>query len=670
MFYFIFIFSFLFLSSPVSRAQSLQTLFPKQAEIQVTQAGWQNLDLPSAIRNEVQSDYSNIRIYTQDGKEIPFWVGQGVKRKTIQSTGNKNLKILNAKRQEVKKGIFYETYELEIPSDLREDGNYQIHVQSSKDNFVKQVQIKSIDNESLLISTSVFRYGQFQEKLDLNFDWPGESKVLITFEGEGEYLEPSFVLLQENESNVQNTSDEALRQENLTILQKVDQNQKTIISLSRPLGLVPQSFSIQTSSENFSRNVQIFDLQKNQAYHLAGQGKIFNKNFSDQVENEEINISTLWGDKVQIEIENKDSPPLENLSVSAKVQKNNLFFYLKGNDFTFPATLSIYFGGNRVKASRYDLADLAQNSDFEKLVLLSREAKAGEAKTNPNYQEKLLVEGILKAGAKFDPRSFAFVQSIQVFGQEGIVSIPLELKHLEETKNNLGDFRILDKDFAQWPFQVSLQKHEANFDLSSQFLNTQNQKSFYAIRNPHPKIELESLQIQFEESFFDRSYRLYQNKGEVEERLIDSGRFRREPGSLSAFKVRVGGHVFSELQLIIEDGSERPLTLQKVNTSCDLPELSALLKEGKYNLYFGDKEVKMPQYEIQQFQNLIENLEVSKADLGPIQANPFQGQISKVSQEFGGNGEKHFYLWILLGLSVLVLAVFSLRLAKGNSTNT
>ncbi|MBF0492239.1 MAG: hypothetical protein HQM15_05610 [Deltaproteobacteria bacterium] len=662
------------LLATLSHAQtpgSLKTLFPQKSDLSVSQAGWQRIDLTPEIRSKIQSDYSDLRIFDAQGKETPFFVGQYQGPKEVPASQEQVLKVLNAKREKVKENIFLETYEIELPGSLNEQAHYFIVLKSLQDNFVKQVQIKNKEDdaeEALLEKTSLFRYGRAQEKMSIDWNHKGVHKILFSLEGEGDYLEPTFHWVQENE-NVPRQNEghsEEARKDVLSIVDTSEEGKKTVLIVGRPSGIVPESILLKNSDSNYSRSVKVFDVKKGQEVRLVGVGKIFNGLILGETGNQEIRVSSTFGDKLKIEIENEDSPPLVNLSVEALSRNNLLFFFVDSEKYANLESNfgSLYFGGARVKAPRYDLQELAQGVEIEKLFLSSHEVQLAPVTANGDYIAEKSFEEFLKPGIQEDPKSFAYSQSLKVSEPGGIVAIPLSLAHLENLRKDLGDFRILDKDQQQWPYQLSRDTQEVKVELNIQKQNTQNQKTIYKITNPHPKIDLSSIQLKIDNLLFDRPYQIFSHRGEVEEQLVSTGSLYRRPGSSSNISISLGRLRFESLELIVSDGNEQALELSQATSNVETPIFNALLK-GDYTLYFGNPNVLFPTYEITQFKDLIENLQEAPSELGPIQKNILEAKVSQVTREMGGGGEKQFYLWILLGAALVVLAVFSLRLAKG-----
>lgn len=122
-----------------------------------------------------------------------------------------------------------------------------------------------------------------------------------------------------------------------------------------------------------------------------------------------------------------------------------------------------------------------------------------------------------------------------------------------------------------------------------------------------------------------------------------------------ATSVQLDGRKFSGFSLIIENGDNPALKMEKVFTEQDLKYLVAYLEKGKaYRITAGNPSARRPDYDINHFNERIPQ-DLATIGYGPLK---FQTQESRTAPQF----EWNYVLWAIIGIGILLIGYFCYRL--------
>ena len=198
----------------------------------------------------------------------------------------------------------------------------------------------------LVENGSVFRLrNPVREKTRLSLPDGTANRLVVTLEGEdGVFLEPAFHL---------ETSRTVLRERAIVELREISRQEldrKTVVELARPRGLVPDLLQVSTTTRSFNRAVEIRDEGPGGSNSVVGGGIVFRFPALATVDDLEVRVSAARGDRLRVEIDNGDSPALEDLTFSVVVRRPALLFTLEGRGATEPSGTLFFGGGARLPA--------------------------------------------------------------------------------------------------------------------------------------------------------------------------------------------------------------------------------------------------------------------------------------------------------------------------------
>src|SRR5206468_4768020 len=104
---------------------------------------------------------------------------------------------------------------------------------------------------------------------------------------------------------------------------------RTAVEVDRPRGIVPDLVRVETSTGTFDRKVEVRDEGPTSLGATLGSGSIFRVAALVPVGDQEVPVRPVArGDRLRIEIEDGDSPPLADLAFAAVVRQPSLIFAL------------------------------------------------------------------------------------------------------------------------------------------------------------------------------------------------------------------------------------------------------------------------------------------------------------------------------------------------------
>ncbi len=120
------------------------------------------------------------------------------------------------------------------------------------------------------------------------------------------------------------------------------------------------------------------------------------------------------------------------------------------------------------------------------------------------------------------------------------------------------------------------------------------------------------------------------------------------------------GNTFGKkLKITIENGNNQPLKIEKVSVKTAVYYLLARFTEkANYSLFYGNKKASQPHYDIENFeQNIPKNITTLQ-----LQNEQLNNNYSVVSQSV--LFENKIWLWILMGIIIIVIGYFSLKMLR------
>ncbi len=658
------------LSVPIVSAQTpeLRALFPRQAEISAPGGRLARLALPPEVIAQCRADLSDLRILDREGREVPYFIDGGTPPAIAREVSRTVVpEILQASREEVARegapNLRRESYVLAAPDDPPAGGNWDLVIDSRASAFVRRA-VATDGAGTPLAEGSFFRLSQ-PRRDRLRLALPAFSGPLtVTLEGdEPFYLEPAFRY--ESSRTLQATERADFE---LTEVSRVAERGRTTVVLARPRGLAPDVLRLVTSTPAFYRQIEIWDEGPGAASTVLGQAALFRVPALTPVEDLDVAMGYPRGDRLRLVIADGDSPPLENLAFRALVRRPALVFSLSGEG---EVSALLVFGGGRAWRPRYDLTGLvpdavtlrgreAQRAERIYDPALLAEAKLAPAVANPRFDPAPILAFAQHPGGDLDARRHRWRRRLDVEpSSEGLARLKLTVEDLAKAQAGLADLRIVDDQNRQWAYLLERREEEVR-PLRPVLLAVKDGQSRYRLPLPASPATLSLLTLDSDTLFFDRSFELLGRNGERETTLA-RGRLTRRVGDPRPVEIACRPEGVEELELVVHDGDDAPLSWSSAEARFPVPELYFAAPTGSYSLLLGDPEATAPRYELERIRELILAVPSAPVAASPIEENP---AYSAGARLVGEEGLQKILLWVALAAAVLILSGLTLRLAR------
>lgn len=637
--------SAIFLSNAVHAQEGeLTRLFPKVAELSGS-GGLCRLDVPAAVLNEAQPDFSDVRIVDADGLEVPFLIDQAQIR--WPSDGPPPIaSLVPTEITRQRSGLrSVEEVRVRLPdTPLPPGANWNIVVGSAAPSFVRQYML--MDGEgALLAEGSVFRLqSPLRARLDILLPngQPG-TEFRIRFVGEIGHFEPSFQI------QATRMNRRGARLETPLVVADLDvESDSTSVELERPPGVVPSRLRFTTTSSFFARRVRVFDLREGRDPIEIGQGDIFRAQEAG-AEYLEVPISRSSGDRLRVVIEDGDSPSLAGIHIVSLTLQPSLFYECGEGQM-------LYFGGGRAGQPRYDTQRFGGTMLGEAIARGEyTEASVGDARRNDVFDDGPALAYLMRAGRAVDRTLFRV--SVPVFVQgarEGVSRVEPTVGLLARAAADLHDVRIVDTEGQQWPYVRA--PSDVTVEVPLRVVQREvESSSVYALSSPEGSVELRRLFVTTTSEFVRRPFELRGIQSDESYVTLARGELNRGPDGPERMEIAMDHR--GPMELVVEDGNDAPLELEVVG-GVDAPVFYLIAPDGSYELLAG-AEIEPPSYEVATALPLILATAVGRARVGETSDNPAFAP-PPVPARFE---TEEIVVWAVLLFGVLILGFFTWRAA-------
>lgn len=673
-----------FAAGRLAAQPSLTELFPSQAEVFVESEGLSRLELPSEVLANVQADLSDLRLFDAEGNEVPYLRDRGLpqeNRSVYQRSYRPAVQKVMRSLEELggrDNSNFLEHLNLKLADDVPLDGSWQLVVNSPIGEFVRRLDVKTNrpgdpERYYLLENESLFRLQQGRIERTV-FDLPPltSRSLFVDIEGQAEgdsFLSPSFELRQSHLFD-ERLAGEAL----LTVTERTDEDGKTVLVVERPRGLEVVALRLDTTSTTFTRAVTVTDRSAGMADRPVAQGvMLFRIPARVRVENLEVQLEQTRGNQLQISIDNGDSPPLANLTVTALTARPALLFSMPPQGLGQAAGM-LRFGGGRAAIPHYDLAAiegvlLTQGVRMETAFNEPSAVRLGTIAVNPAFTTTPLFNFVSRPGAVIDSRVYTHVRQIQLQpSTEGLSRLELSKEDAALTRPDFADVRLIDGDSAQWAYLLEPNARQEWWSLPPLSPGvTRDGETTYRIEPAATPALLDRLRIDTQAvSFFDRPYTLTAVLEDGREQSISVGRLARGANERKAFEIEFAPVRVTALRLVISDGNDRRLEDLTAAGRFLLPNLYTVAPAGNYQLLMGYPEDLPPVYELAQQSAAVLAARAALALPGELSANPSYSAASRLNT---GSGPQKILFWLALLAAVGVLAVMTLKSVRNEDAS-
>jgi len=629
-------------------------LFPREAPIDAPRtAGLVRLPLPPAVLEATRGDLSDLRIHDERGVERPFVVESSLPRR---APGRIYRVTPTDASRRVERGRSLRSHYRErfaiAPPPQPVRGRFRLRLGSSRADFVRDVRVSAVTDHSVepIAEGTVFRLpGPLRERLAVELPRLPEGATLeVEVVGEGGYVEPTFDLVE-----VLGPVDPETLALPMVEVARARRGERTVVELARPPGLVPDRVRLVTATGHFARPVRVLDLSPGAAPAEIGRGTVFRVRELG-ASAVEVDVGRAAGERLRIEIDDGDSPPLEELRVEAVVRQPALIF--EPGD----GALTLRFGGGRARRPDYDVARLGATSLGERLAAaVLPEARLGALRDNPRFDDGPALRFAMRPGRAPEVARFTHVAPLTVAGApEGLSRVRLSPSVLAAARPDLGDVRIVDVDTRQWPYLRGAVER-AVVDARVSEPDVEARRSRYAIQLDVDRATIDRVVLHTDAPYVARDFTLYGHHEDGRWR-ITSGRLTREPRDPQPLVLELPPTRARSLELVVEDGGDAPLEIEGATVSIPSTTLFLAAPEGDYAVLVGDPEAEAPSYEIARARELVLAVRAGEATVGPAVDNP--DHVAPSALETGR--WQTWAVWIVILFAMLALGLVTLRVVR------
>jgi hypothetical protein len=655
----------------------LRRLFPRERDVFIERDGMTRIPLPADVLAASRPDLSDVRVFDREGREVPYLIDAGLRPGTeVAMVRSQDAEVVDVRREVTgseERPVHVETYVLTAPP----AGNTQwdLVLDVGQPGFVRMVEIGGEEGAPFL-GGSVFRLPDGKgERIRITLPSLTVPRIAVTLRGqEGSYLEPRFRF--EAATTVAEPSERMA-----VVLREVSrrsENGRSIVVLERPPGVVPDVLEVATATRSFNRGVAVWDEVTGAESMLLAQARVSRVRGGVAPEQREIVVRPARGDRLRLEVDDGDSPPLDALTVSAVVRQPVLIADLEGTGEEPAAHL--LFGGHRAHAPRYDLeafgpltAATLVNAGAEAAAQLPdptpvSPARLGDPRDNPAYDQAPALAFAMRPGATIDERAWTHRRPIVVRpSPDGLTRVRLSVEDLARARADLADVRVVDAESRQWPYLLDHRPGEGWIDVEVSAPVRRQGASVYEIRPRVAPIVATSLSLESSVPFFDRAVVVTGRRQDDTEVPLAAGRLaRRGRGPVI---VPLLPQLVERIELRIEDGNDAPLSFRGARLSAREQDLYLAAPAGSYALLVGNEQATAPSYELERVRDVVLAVGTGVAEPAALVANPTYSLRARLTTREGlEQTVPVVVLWVVLVGAVVVLTAVTLRLARRGET--
>lgn len=609
------------------------------------------LPLPPDVLARSAADLSDVRVLDPEGRDLPYGVDREEHVVEAPPTLRRApLTVLWASQTRTRSGaatIQREVYRVTLPSAAAGEG-VSLELETALPAFTATAHVTGVGID---VQATVFRVPEMGiERLDVLLPTGADGPVELTLESEAGPLSPQLFA---RVRTVPRTIERLER--GLEIVEARVEGPTQVIELARPAGVVPVELVVRTSSINFAAPVRVAVRSADAGEREIGSATLHRLSIAGQV------VDALRvpvdgdapGDRLVLRFDRGDSPPLEGVEVVAVLRSVALLF---SNE----AGAVLHFGGARLRRPDYDLSWIGDHLHDPELP----RASLGEVEESPTYRHEPLLGFAMRAGADVDRATFRHRAAVTIpAAPEGLTRVVLSPELAMAAASDLSDVRVVSADGRQWPYVVAEEEREVTLEVPVDRAAHPERAGWsrYTLRSPFRPIAPYRVVIDPEERFFSRAVEVRGTDGEGEVRELAPAYGEREGSGAEPITVWLGERRVETLVVDVEDGSEAPLTFATVALTLRVRDLLVTAPPGEYEVLCGDALATAPTYDLLRVRpRFLANVALAEATAGALAPNPRYHEPTFLER----GGWQTVTLWVVLGLSVLVLLGLTLRIAR------
>lgn len=633
-------------------------LFPRELDVQ-TPGGVARLALPAEVLAAVRPDLSDVRLYDGD-VEIPFLTDSGARPlPSWPDLPRQSVTPIGATRRASSAGTT-ETFILPPPPTPRPNTHWTLALDTPAQDFVRGLRVSATSGEgsvTTLVDTSVFRFAApRRERVIVTLpQMPGSTSVLsvvLTGQPVGALL-PGALAPTFSYVAVAGAVDAPRISVALDELARRREAGRTYVTLACPPGLRPDVLRVETTTPSFARDVRV-----EAGGTAVGGASLYRVDLPSLRDGAvlELGLTRFTGDRLEVAIDDGDSPPLAGLRFVASMRQPALVFG------SAAGPVLMRFGGGRARAARYDLASLS-GGEGERLLAAPdlAEASAGAARANPRFDPSPALAFLGRPGIRVDATKMTHVAAVTIRdAREGVARLRVPVTLGAVTRSDLGDLRIVGRDGRQFPYVLDAAGARVDLPVRVGTPSRVADETRYTLGLPVTRALVESLRIDVDATFTERPYIVRGRLDDGTETILSNDVLRRAPGETGPLVIALLGQRVHDVMLAVEDGDDAPLRIERVIAVTRCATLVVAAPPGSYRLLAGDASLASPVYEMTRAQPLIDAVPLAEASV----ARPTRNPAFREPGFFERAGAGALALWAALLFAVLLLGVVTLRVAR------
>lgn len=659
-----------------ARAQDLVRLFPEEADVFTDGAGLSRLPLPAAVVVASAPDLSDVRLFDNAGREVPYAVDPGVPQ-GLERTARVvvDAQVLDLQRDEMPRenarSATREVYRIVLPDEAPAGDAWTLKVDAAPPRWVRRVAVRGVRADGttvpLVPRASLVRLGQRLVDRDRIVLPAFEGRELeLVIEGEeGFFLEP--VLRFESERRL---APDATAEVPLRILGMKSEQGRTVLDVTRPPALASSRLRIATGTPAFDRRVTVEDVLADGTTRPLGTGRVARAALprdTGAVPRLEVDVAPPSGDHLRLTIDDGDSPPLAAVSVALAYDAPALLFALPAGASGGPAGV-LRFGGGRAYAPRYDVAALLRDAATASAGVAEPSrlplARLGPVRPSPSFDATPALAAVLRPGAAVDIDAWQWQRPVTIpSSPEGLAELRLGPEDLSRARADRADLRIVDTGGHQWPYLLAPAVQRASVDLRTTGPSSKDGKSVWRIELPATPLQLDRIVLHTGRPVLDRRFRLLAPDDDGKPRELASGALAQDLRRPRPIAIDFAATRVASLELEVLDGDDAPIDLERVEAPLALPSLLVAAPAGAYTLLAGNPDAEAPRYELDGARSLVRDLRRAPAQADAGRDNPQWTGIPGGTARLRGLLQQAA-IWGVIVLAVAVLGIVTLRLVR------
>ncbi len=602
--------------------------------------GWARLALPDDVLDACRPGLPDLRIEDAGGKAVPYAFERDV---VVRERGFPVLDLEAVEKEETS-GVIDRG---ESPG-VADAVSFEI---AGRD-FLKPVRIQTSDDRVSWKDAargSIFATGDVRM---LTMSIPPTDRRYLRFrldDRNGDPVRPEALRVRPRVGD--SGTDAAAQERPLALLPSPSDGETwTRYSAALPAAnLAVDTLRFQAGDAAFSRRVRVFErilFRDEVCRRLVAEGEISRPPGSTVPI--DVPVCGIAGRALEIEIDNGDSPPLENVSAGAVVSARTLRFFAP-----LQARLRLLYGSPTAPAPRYDLERALSAGSPAKIADAALGAPDAGA-TSP-------------APVALPPR--APLPDAAAWTRRRPIELPssgsVAYLDFDELPRGFADQRIVDQKNDPVPFIVEKGSHEHR-RRGRHAVSNEGAMTRARLEDAGPAATIDAVELTASApDYFSRDVSVVQEerdaRGVTGTRRLGAARWERKPGERTpVLRIPIGRPAADQSILVVEveNGDNVPLTLTGAEVLRASSRIDFVFRPGeRLFLLSGNPESRPPRYDFELLAGTVLGSPADPARLGPVAKAP-------AARPASGSG----WLWAAIGVTILLLLFALARTLRSNPT--